>query len=94
MPRGVTKKSKVAQPLMVLDSNSGVKAWGNTRDLIADIHRVIKAFDCGDIDSEQARVYVGSFRNVAHIVAMELEHARLTGRLKVGDDRVTGIKLI
>ncbi len=82
-------------PNVLEQSDKGPKTtgWKNTNDLLTDICRIMKAFDQGKLDAEAARVYVANFRNAAAILTIQLEHARLTNRLKDGEKTLAGIAL-
>lgn len=89
MGRSALKRTPTPLPVTALATGG----WGNTKDLLADIHSVMKSFDAGEIDAEAARVFVANFRNAAAILMLQLEHAKLTNRLFSGKAILPGIDL-
>lgn len=94
-PRALKRPpTRIPTPMLVRTrGKSSPRGWGNTSELLIDIHDVMKAFDTGKIDTEQARVYVSQFRNVAAVLVLQLEHARLSNRITNGSAVLPGIIL-
>ena len=60
--------------------------------MLSDIHATIKLFRNKEIDDVAARVLIGLFRDAGKVCALQLEHARLTGRLGKGSSILPGFK--
>lgn len=70
-----------------------VKGWTSTNEMLVDINRIHEAFQTGGLDAESARVFVANMRNAVAIVALHLDHAKYTKRLKQGSTTLEGFSL-
>jgi len=92
--KGKRSVSRVGnKPLLVTTALVKGCGWKSTKDLLRDVFAATQLFKLGKIDDVSARVYLGQFRNAAKIISLNLEHARLTNRLKSGDTTLTGFTL-
>ena len=63
-----------------------------SRNVYDRAEATLDALDAGAIDVEQARAKVGAIRVMSAHVKVELEHAKLTGRLAPGSADLPGFR--
>ena len=61
-----------------------VKGWTGSDAMMVDANRIQEAFLSGLIDAESARLLVGNMRNAIAILALQLDHAKLSKRIETG----------
>lgn len=64
--------------------------WKTTTDILDDIHGTLQRLRAGG-DRDQAHVECRAYHAAAKVLAIELEHARLTSRLQ--GDVLPGVKV-
>ena len=72
------KKTKLALDL------PAVRGWTGSDIMMVDAHRIQEAFLEGTIDPESARLLVGNMRNAIALLALKLDHAKLSKRIEIG----------
>lgn len=69
------------------------KPWATTADLLAEIKAAHQRLIDGEVDVDQAHAEARQLGVAAKVIDIEIQHARLTGRLRQGDDTLPPIKL-
>ena len=61
-----------------------------SKDFVKAMERLIAQVENGDLDVGRARVIVQEHRTMEKLLALEIEHAKATGRLRQGSDELPG----
>ena len=77
-----------------LESAQITAEWIDTGDLLRDIQQTLRSFRAGAMDCETARLQIRTYQAVASILALQLEHAKITERINRGDDHLPIFKFI
>jgi len=67
--------------------------WGTTGALLADVHDAIRRLRAGESSVDQAHAEARLLGTAQRVVLVELEHARLSGRIEQGSDVLPGVRL-
>ncbi len=70
-----------------------VEAWKNDRELLGDVRYSLERLRSGDIDADQAHAEARLFGEANKTIGMTLEYAKMTKRIKDGDDAIPGYLL-
>ncbi len=68
-------------------------AWGTTRALLADVQDALRRLRSGESSVEQAHAEARLLATAQRVVLVELEHARLSGRIEQGSDVLPDVRL-
>lgn len=68
------------------------KRWATSDDLMAELQTLYAGLRGGDIPVEEARAAGNMLKQAVKVVELELEHARLTGRIKDGSKGLPGFE--
>lgn len=69
------------------------ESWKSTRELMAEIRDAHRRLRNGEATVMQAHAEARMFGAAARLLDVQLEHARLTGRLETGSDVLPDVKL-
>ena len=61
-----------------------VQGWAGSSDMMVDANRIQESFISGRIDAESARLLVANMRNAIALLALQLDHAKLSKRIETG----------
>jgi hypothetical protein len=68
-------------------------AWKSTNDLLESIHLATERLQKDEISPEKAQAEARLLGVATRLISVQLKHARVTGRLKSGSDRLPNVKL-
>ena len=75
----MTRKIAKRNPTINL---STIQGWKGSADMMVDANRIQESFLKGAIDAESARLLVANMRNAIALLALQLDHAKLSKRIK------------
>ena len=69
-----------------------MRKWTRSTDLMAELQGLYTGLREGDVPVEQARAASNILKQAVKVVELELEHARITGRIKDGCKKLPGFE--
>jgi hypothetical protein len=70
-----------------------VKRWRTTGELMTDVQDALVRLRDGTSSVDQAHAEARLLATAQRVVLVELEHARLSGRIEQGSDLLPGVRL-
>lgn len=71
-----------------------MKAWKNSREMLADMRNTLERLRAGQVDPERARVEASIFKAATKTLEVEVMHAKATGNLYMSGGVLPGIELV
>jgi len=68
--------------------------WNSTQDMLSDCETVLAKVLDGELDPRAASAAIGALKIGVRVLDVNLQHARLAGRIQKGDRHIPSIRLV